>query len=191
MSSKRKKSQKTRESIFKACSRILRTKGFTSLTLKAVADEAGISKGGLLYHFPNKSSLIQGLFEYHNNLFEQRLQEILKDEDGKPGAYLRAYAKASIEEAANTKNADLYASLFAAEEKYSGAHRLMREKYERWQTAVENSGLDPSWATFLRLTVDGIWFSLINRYAPPQSEDLEKITAMLLQLTQMNDFPEK
>ena len=47
MNSKRNKSQKTRESIFKACSRILRTKGFTSLTLKAVADEAGISKGGL------------------------------------------------------------------------------------------------------------------------------------------------
>ncbi len=187
---KNKKADQTKEAIFQACSRILRREGFSKLTLKAVAEEAGISKGGLLYHFPNKSSMINALFEYHNTKFENRLQAILEKEDGKPGAYLRAYAKASIEEAADPSNADLYASLFAAEERFSGAHQLMREKYDRWQMEVEKSGLDPAWATLLRLTVDGFWFALINRYAPPQRKQLKKITEMILSLTHLKEIPQ-
>jgi AcrR family transcriptional regulator len=186
---KKNKAAQTREAIFQACSRILRQEGFSHLTLQAVANEAGISKGGLLYHFPNKSSMIRALFEYHNAKFENHLQEILKKEDGTPGAYLRAYAKASIEEATDPDNADLYASLFAAEESYSGAHKLMRDKYDRWQMEVENSGLDPTWATLLRLTVDGFWFALINRYAPPEGEQLKKITEMILALTYQENIP--
>ena len=61
-------SSQTRESIFEACSQILRHEGLTNLTLQAVANEAGISKGGLLYHFETKEALVEALFEYHNNI---------------------------------------------------------------------------------------------------------------------------
>jgi AcrR family transcriptional regulator len=35
--------------------------GPTGLTLDAVVERAGVSKGGLLYHFPTKDALVQGL----------------------------------------------------------------------------------------------------------------------------------
>ncbi|MCX5496899.1 helix-turn-helix domain containing protein, partial [Kaistia dalseonensis] len=35
------------------------------LSLEAVAERAGISKGGLLYHFPTKQALLSGLVEAH------------------------------------------------------------------------------------------------------------------------------
>ena len=38
--------------------------GAAHLTLEAVAGEAGVSKGGLLYHFPNKESLLQGMIAH-------------------------------------------------------------------------------------------------------------------------------
>ncbi|SXJ10507.1 TetR/AcrR family transcriptional regulator [Klebsiella pneumoniae] len=36
--------------------------GIAALSLNAVAREAGVSKGGLLHHFPNKQALIFALF---------------------------------------------------------------------------------------------------------------------------------
>lgn len=35
--------------------------GIAALSLNAVAREAGVSKGGLLHHFPNKQALIFAL----------------------------------------------------------------------------------------------------------------------------------
>ena len=148
--SRQRIASRTRETIFKACSRILRREGLVNLTLEAVAVEAGLSKGGLLYHFPTKLALIEALFEYHNCKFEDRLEAIAKEEGDDPGAWLRAYAKASIEQITDPKNASLYASLLAAEERYDSAHQLMRNKYVIWQNKVENCGLDPTWATLVR-----------------------------------------
>jgi len=52
----------TRELSFKACSQILRPSSLISLALDAGANQAGISKGGLLYQFLNKEALIEALF---------------------------------------------------------------------------------------------------------------------------------
>jgi AcrR family transcriptional regulator len=39
--------------ILDAASKIVNQRGIFNLTLEAVAEEAGISKGGLLYHYPS------------------------------------------------------------------------------------------------------------------------------------------
>lgn len=176
-------SQHTQKSIFEASSAILIREGLTNLTLQAVANEAKVSKGGLLYHFRTKEALIEALFEYHNNLFEDRLQELIFQEGDLPGAYLRAYAKASVEQMSDPANAKLYASLFAAEEKYPNAHLLMRKKYVGWQEKIDRCGLDQDMALLLRFAVDGLWFSIIHQYAPPIPDRREKILEMILELT--------
>ncbi len=183
------KASQTRQRIFDACSRILQREGLSNLTLEAVADEADLSKGGLLYHFPNKVALIEALFEYHNNKFEERLQELASQEDSKPGAWLRAYAKASIEQMSNPDNVSLYASLFAAEERYTSAHKLMRNKYVDWQKHVDTCRLDPDWAMLVRFAVDGLWFAEMHRYAPPDQERRNRIVSMILDLTHEKNIP--
>jgi len=156
----------------------------TNLTLEAVAAEAGLSKGGLLYHFPTKKHLIDALFEHHNQKFETRLEALYQEEEpDDAGAWLRAYARASIEQIIDPDNASLYASLFAAEERYASAHQLMRDKYIDWQQHIEDCGLDPAWATLIRLTVDGLWFAEMHRYAPPGQERREEIIKLILDLT--------
>jgi AcrR family transcriptional regulator len=179
----RERSKQTRQGIFEACSRILRDEGLTNLTLEAVAKEAGISKGGLLYHFPNKKDLIEAVFEYHNNIFETRLSELAQAQGDEPGAWLRAYAIASIEQIIDPNNASLYASMIAAEEKYESAHQLMRAKYIHWQNQVENCGIDPTIATLARLAVDGLWFAEMNGYAPPEPKRRKEILNLIEKMT--------
>ena len=55
------KANAKRELILNAATQIALDSGFHSLTLDAVAKRAGISKGGLLYHYPNKDLLIKGI----------------------------------------------------------------------------------------------------------------------------------
>lgn len=56
--------QSTPERIRRAAAELIRREGAGNLTLAAVAKTAGISKGGLLYHYPNKRALLQGLLEH-------------------------------------------------------------------------------------------------------------------------------
>jgi hypothetical protein len=127
--------------------------------------------------------LIEALFEYHNDKFEQRLEELTLAEGGEEGAWLRAYAKASVEQIVDPATARLYNSLFAAEERYTTAHALMRQKYDNWQEKVEQSDLDPGWATVVRLAVDGLWFTEMHQYAPLDPQRRAEIVEMILQLT--------
>ena len=53
----------SRDRILTAAADVAREAGPGSLSLDAVASRAGVSKGGLLYNFPTKAKLMQGLVE--------------------------------------------------------------------------------------------------------------------------------
>ncbi len=52
-----------RTRILDAAEQIVRRAGVAALTLEAAAREAGVSKGGLLYHFASKEALLAGLLQ--------------------------------------------------------------------------------------------------------------------------------
>src|SRR5690606_6550579 len=52
-----------RGELLDAAEELLSEQGSTALTLSAVADRAGVSKGGLLYHFSTKEALIKAMVE--------------------------------------------------------------------------------------------------------------------------------
>jgi AcrR family transcriptional regulator len=54
-----------RERLLDAAERVVAEAGATHLTLDAVAKSAGVSKGGLLYHFPTKEALLEGMLARH------------------------------------------------------------------------------------------------------------------------------
>ena len=53
----------SRERILDAAEELVREIGAGRLTLDAVAERAGLSKGGLLYNFPTKEALLQGMIQ--------------------------------------------------------------------------------------------------------------------------------
>jgi len=65
--------QTSREKILAAAAELAREIGPGHLSLDAVARRAGVSKGGLLYNFPSKASLMQGLVEEYIHAFEHDL----------------------------------------------------------------------------------------------------------------------
>jgi AcrR family transcriptional regulator len=64
-----------RQRLLDAAERVVVESGATHLTLDAVAKSAGVSKGGLLYHFPSKEALLEGMLARH---FEDVDAEVTK-----------------------------------------------------------------------------------------------------------------
>lgn len=55
----------SRQLILDAAEALVREQGPGQMSLDAVAAKAGLSKGGLLYHFPSKAKLLEALVEVH------------------------------------------------------------------------------------------------------------------------------
>ncbi|MEK1887999.1 MAG: TetR/AcrR family transcriptional regulator [Phyllobacterium sp.] len=71
----------TRDKILQAAAEITKEVGPVNLSLDAVAKRAGLSKGGLLYTFPTKAKLLEGLVEQHVSEFDESLrrEEAVRD----------------------------------------------------------------------------------------------------------------
>lgn len=84
-----------RQGILAAARQVISAQGVPRLTLEAVAAQAGISKGGLLYHFPTKDAMLHGLLhEHHGKLLEACQAHFLADPlKNVPGRLHRAWIR--------------------------------------------------------------------------------------------------
>ncbi len=65
----------THDRILDAALTVIGQAGACRMTLEAVAAEADVSKGGLLYHFPDKESLLRGVLDRHLDRRKQWMEQ--------------------------------------------------------------------------------------------------------------------
>jgi AcrR family transcriptional regulator len=65
----------TRDRILDAALNVIGESGACRMTLDAVAEAADVSKGGLLYHFPDKESLLRGVLDRHLDRRKQWMEQ--------------------------------------------------------------------------------------------------------------------
>lgn len=178
----------TKERILQAANDVATRDGVIHLTLDAVASEAGLSKGGLLYHFPNKEALVAGLVARFADGLEQTLDDVRVSEGTGGGAFTRAFIRAAFDDtpAPEGLHAGLLAAMLLNPELLHG----VREKYEQWHTKIQNDGLDPTVASLLRYAADGIWASELLGLAPPSDGLREKLHELMLNLARKADAPD-
>jgi AcrR family transcriptional regulator len=70
----------TKDKICDAAIQITVRDGLLAMTLDAVAKEAGISKGGVMYHFPSKDELVRGVLDYFSQKCETMLMRRVVDD---------------------------------------------------------------------------------------------------------------
>lgn len=92
----------SREKILAAAADVAREVGPGSLSLEAIALRAGVSKGGLLYNFPTKAKLMQGLVERYLSEFEQALEAPCPELTGGE-SLLSSYVRLSAKECQEPK----------------------------------------------------------------------------------------
>src|SRR5699024_7594895 len=146
-----------RTQLLQAAAAIVNEQGSEYLTLDAVAKKAGVSKGGLLYHFKNKFALIQGLVDHADELYRNNVNEHVQKDDQDEGKLLRAFIEATREH--RSENASITSGMLAAQGINSNLLLPLQDTYKAWQDKIERDGLDKVDATIIRLAVDGLWLS--------------------------------
>jgi len=152
-----------RERILDAAEARLLKLGPTGLVLDAVALDAGVSKGGLLYHFPSKDALVAGLTERMLDSFERVQEELAARDSAREGRWTRAYLASTVDaggEAADG-SARLMAGILAGIGGDPTRLEAIRERFDAWQRRLERDAIDPTTATLVRLAADGLWLSAL------------------------------
>jgi len=159
----------TRAKLLDAAGAVIRRDGPQALTLDAVAAQAGVSKGGLLYHFKSKRELLDGLVD-------RWMDDFQRDIDAESGNFARRYVAAN--DGAHAEEVGMLAALVADPQVLAA----VRDRHETWQDRVASEGGDPVDATVARLAADGLWLADLLGTAPPRGQLRERVLARLLEL---------
>ncbi|WP_427173630.1 TetR/AcrR family transcriptional regulator [Arthrobacter sp. 92] len=79
-----------REAVLDAFESLLIEVGERAATLDAVAKRAGVSKGGLLYHFPNKEAMISVLLERMDRLVAEDVKAMSVAPEGAAAYFIKS-----------------------------------------------------------------------------------------------------
>jgi AcrR family transcriptional regulator len=166
----------TRARILCAAEDLVIRDGVSKLTLDAAAQEAGVSKGGILYHFPSRAALVTAMVERFATSFDADLA-MYGALEGKPGDFTRAYLRATLEPTEDPDRERHYVAEEQRERHLGGALLAgvasdpellapLRDRFAAWQEAVEHDGLPAETATIVRLAADGLWLGDLLELAP-------------------------
>lgn len=143
-----------RESVLDAFEAILIEDGERSATMDATARAAGVSKGGLLYHFGSKDALERGVIERLDLLVSDDITQMSSAPDGPISYFLRS----SIMQNDPLDRAILATSRLA-QGGNAAASTALREVRERWGEALRPHTRDAASLDLVMLVSDGLYFN--------------------------------
>ncbi len=144
----------TKQRILEAAAEISRESGPGNLSLDAVAAKAGVSKGGLLYHFPSKTALLKAVVESFVNSFDEELSRRKEEKTGRAGALLEAYLELFVEDhdCRRPPPSGLLAALSQDPDFLNPVRRHNRSILDR----MRQSANDPAMALVVYLAIQGM-----------------------------------
>jgi AcrR family transcriptional regulator len=179
----------TRRAVLVAAAEIVVQEGASKLTLDAVAEKCGLSKGGILHHFSTKDSLIAAMIADVVSRFESDLQRNMQGESG-PGSFARAFLRACVDrDGIVTRTLRVSAGIVAAVAINAQLLAPLRSRYEEWVTRLEDDGIDPAIAELVRSAADGLWLGSVLELAPSTAALRGRMFDKLVELTHLGSSP--
>lgn len=171
-----------RERLLDSAEVIVARDGVGRLTLDAVAKEAGVSKGGVLYHFRFKSDLIKSIMERLASRCDVAHAGAMKLDTHEAGAFTRAYLVARARYLESRKVAP-YTSLLMAASNDPQQIEPFRDRIAEWQTRMQNDGIDPVTAMIVRLAIDGLCLNQLFGLPIPEGDLFRQTVDRLASMT--------
>jgi AcrR family transcriptional regulator len=173
----------SRQKLLDAAADLIAKHGVQELTLEAVAAAAGVTKGGLIYHFKTKDELLGAVVERIIEQLDRRNRAKAARRGNSTGALLLALIDDTFDMPRSERL--LLSNLLAAATQYphllGSAQRLFDRLYSEFADAGAQAGLALAIATAL----DGISLLLLlnlHQFSKRQREAMRKALQVLAQM---------
>lgn len=168
-----------KDALLDAAEAVLFEQGTQALTLSAVADRAGVSKGGLLYHFPTKEALVTALVRRVIAEFDELIDSF---DDGSPTGYSRAYVQATFQILTGEARAHRRWSAITAAATDPDLAAPLNEAMARWHGRAREGDPDPLTGAVVRLAAEGLWEVVGHAPGLYDAEQFDALRRRLLEL---------
>ncbi len=168
-----------RERVIEAAERVVADVGAARLTLDAVAQVAGVSKGGLLYHFPSKESLLVALSHRYVDAIHDVIEAARNGMDEGPARELKACVVGIL--GSDQCMRSMSAVLLATAANDLKLLEVIRERMAEHVRELEASS-DFARAAIVALAVDGLMMRESLRISPFSAEQRAQVVNKLLEL---------
>jgi AcrR family transcriptional regulator len=160
--------------ILDAAENLIIARGVAALTLEAAAREAGVSKGGLLYHFASKEALLEALLGRLSAFIAQEFSACVAAQPEGPGRVARSMLEWGFGEgdlACNERFERAGAVFLAAFHHDPALLAPMRAVIAEMRAAVATDGLPPGHGAAIMAAGDGLFMARVfNLYTPSAAE---------------------
>ena len=169
------------EALLDAAERVVLRQGIGNLTFDAVAEEAGVSKGGVLHHFKTKNLLIEGMVTRSAEGWRTCYTTAYEGTPEGPGRMARALlghclsdAKCWMEELRSSSSA-----VFAALAQNPDLINPMRSAYSDLYDKIREDNLPPGVGEMVAAAIDGMWLEWVLGLAPLDQERVARVRGAL------------
>lgn len=179
----KKQPEIVRRKLLECCAQLLIEHGVAGLPLHAVAQAAGVTKGGLLHHFPSKRHLIEAVYEDLLKVLDAEIDYAMSQDPIAFGRYTRAYL-GTVFLPFKPANEQLWAALASS----TLTDSELRVRWAEWNNARLQRHQDTdshSSLMIVRYAADGAWLdNLFTQDCPPSPEDRHNLYTALIKMTQ-------
>ena len=158
--------------------------GVRKLTLDAVARHAGLSKSGLLHHFPSKEFLIDALVARTVECWRESMNRTIADQA--PGMFptVRGVISCCLGEATewNDQLRRTSTALLSVMVHGSGKDTPLHVYYRQLLSQMKEEMKDSAMADLVLAVIDGIWLRWVTHLAPIDADRILLIRELLQEL---------
>lgn len=172
--------EQTRRQLLDAAGRLIGERGLGA-SLEEIARTAGVSKGGLKYHFASKEELLKALAQDHALAFRAEVDAHLDPQDHEPGRLLRAYVRCALSPSVDAVSSIERHGLMARLITVDAVREICGRDAQWWNTALGADGLDPTRLDVVVAAADGAAVAPLwgEEYSPQRLDALrERLLAM-------------
>lgn len=178
---------RTRRLILDAAAKCLADQG-TGCSLAAVAQVAGVSKSGLLHHYPARDDLMRAVMQDSVDRFRAEILRFVDLSENYPGKVLRAYVRALCGGSDEAMLDFAHTSVWNQLSHVPGVEEMQQRDLEEWDAAFAQDGLDPDRVLVVKHAAEGVVGSRL--YDPTFTEtDLRRVRELLIGLTLPSQGP--
>ncbi|GJD55632.1 TetR/AcrR family transcriptional regulator [Methylobacterium dankookense] len=178
---RKKQPELVRRTLLDCAATLALEQGLAAVTVQAVCEAAGVTKGGLFHHFASKQALIDGVVADLLEKLDADIEAAMAKDPVPRGRFTRAYVTVTLDDLMLNQSSQ-WTALYISSLTEPSLRRVTADWFARGLERYRETDGDPV-LEMVRLAADGAWLAALLRDDGGPMPDLPALRARLLAMT--------